>query len=260
MKPSADLIWRAGAEARHKARVASTKEAALAMAGGETPLAIILTAIDLHGVGGRLGVSGGATRRLLRGLGSSRWNAGDGAAYRAAAESAIAALAAELEPGWDGRITVSFPNAKTIALECAMDFAFVPVADVCAVDGGEEFLRATVGDKIVNPDKRGLFEPIGVAGPMVVWADNPGALEEAFDWLAIPEGVPLDLGSGVEWDPTRGIALPVCPWRAHVREIITISNDHDRELIQKSLEAAGLFLAPLVFGNRFMVIPQGEDL
>ncbi len=45
-----------------------------------------------------------------------------------------------------------------------------------------------------------------------------------------------------------------------MREVITIDSDRDREPIQKSLEAAGLFLAPLVLGNRYMIIPQGEDL
>lgn len=258
MRPSADLIWRAGAPARHQQRVERTKAAALEAAGGDTPLAIILLSLDLHGVGGKLGVSGGATRRLLHGgLGSGRWNAGDGAAYRAAAESALV----ELINNWAGDVTimVSFPDAKTVAVNSATDFAHVPVADICAANG-EEFLAAAAGDKLVTPGKRGVYDPIGVIGPVVVWADDPGRVGEAYDWLAVPWGIPLDLGNGVEWDPLNGIRLPVAPWRVHVREVITIDSDRDREPIQKSLEAAGLFLAPLVFGNRYMIIPQGEDL
>ena len=91
---------------RHESRIAATKAAALkycAMkpedvhATGLTGqrIAEILITLDLGGVGGDRGYSGGATRRMpwSSPLGSSRWHSGDGGAWRAAAEEAIAGAA-----------------------------------------------------------------------------------------------------------------------------------------------------------------------
>lgn len=91
---------------RHASRVSATMGAALQAASSVVPsyaagdpvyekrkqrLAEVLILLDLGGVGGRGGYSGGATRRMpwARGLGTSRWQAGDGSAWYAAAQDAV---------------------------------------------------------------------------------------------------------------------------------------------------------------------------
>jgi hypothetical protein len=156
---------------------------------------------------------------------------------------------------------MSFPDAKTVALSTATDFAHVPVADICAANG-EEFLAAAVGDKIVNPGKRGVYTPSGVVGPVVVWADDPGRVGEAYDWLSISWGVPLDLGGGVEWNPWNGIGLPVSPWRVHVRERFSLSLNGEYHRVADALESAGLCLfSPEGWGDdEYVILPAGEEL
>lgn len=100
-----ELLRKRTARDRHQARVAATLEAAVvAISGDCLPatywqwcLVAALLAIDLNGVGGPSGCGHaegtGATVRMrfFAGLGSSRWHARDGGAYRAATEEAIAA-------------------------------------------------------------------------------------------------------------------------------------------------------------------------
>jgi hypothetical protein len=101
--PAADLIIKAGAPARHEARVKATIAAAYAATttqvgkDGEfgrachaaSAAATILA--DMIGIGGELGLTGAATSRLpaFSGLGTGRKQAGDGAAYMAAASAAL---------------------------------------------------------------------------------------------------------------------------------------------------------------------------
>lgn len=105
------LIVSATAPARHQRRVEKTLAAAIrevllrwgpgrdveaAAAVTEVPRAAVaaVLALDLHGIGGPLGAGGDGrqTDRLLSELGSGRWHASDGPAYRAAAEAALAAV------------------------------------------------------------------------------------------------------------------------------------------------------------------------
>jgi hypothetical protein len=93
--PALELITHAGATFRHKSRVDDTLEAALEAAGNRCELtAAFMIAIDLGGIGGALGLSGESTVRapMFQGLGKGRWQASDGAAYRAAAEEALCRL------------------------------------------------------------------------------------------------------------------------------------------------------------------------
>lgn len=92
--------------ARHAGRVAATRAAALAAAGTAWSLADTLLWLDLAGIGGQRGYLGhtcgqGSTARMpwARALGSGRWQAADGLAYRAAATEARAALAEEFGLG-----------------------------------------------------------------------------------------------------------------------------------------------------------------
>ena len=82
------LIVRATAHKRHQCRVNATLEAVLAAAGGDEALAAQLLRLDLD------------TPRTGRfswaaGLGTGRWHANDGAAYRAAAEEAYKRLSGD---------------------------------------------------------------------------------------------------------------------------------------------------------------------
>ena len=93
------IIAAHGAE-RHASRVAATRAAARAWLERDESEASdreieILIHLDLGGVGGRGGYEGGATRRIpyAATLGSGRWHACDGAAWRAAAEAAISGSA-----------------------------------------------------------------------------------------------------------------------------------------------------------------------
>lgn len=86
---------KAGAPERHEARVQATLAAARACASAnnipdaETRGAALLLAADLMGIGGPRGIGGDGTTRLLPGLGASRWQANDGAAYQGAARDAL---------------------------------------------------------------------------------------------------------------------------------------------------------------------------
>lgn len=102
---SREAIRAATAPARHAARVQATRDVAIAeakrLAGdgyeGSAWAAAALLRLDLAGIGGECGLgweSGGATLRApcFRVLGSGRWRAADGEAYRAAAAAAADAL------------------------------------------------------------------------------------------------------------------------------------------------------------------------
>lgn len=94
------------APARHAWRVAETRRAAeaeiarigLSAPGDDMhePIVAALIALDLHGLGGRANCGGygsGTTRcTWARGLGSGRWQAGDGGAYHGAATHILACL------------------------------------------------------------------------------------------------------------------------------------------------------------------------
>ena len=113
-----------GAEAplRHRARVedtiAASEEAARALVGdwGETEikaLGAFLRLMDLVGTGGSLGLQGHGTTRMAwaRSLGKGRFQASDGAAWRAALESSLAWTPIE-------KIDVA---AKTLIIETNID-------------------------------------------------------------------------------------------------------------------------------------------
>lgn len=129
-----------GAAARHSARVLATLEAVFARLGVvrpeenvvlgdrpspyELPLDVLAQAwgllqLDLGGVGGPGGMGGpsGATSRMPWAslLGAGRWHAGDGAAYRAAAEEASIRLGhaiqfASLVVDIEGNLAVSYAS------------------------------------------------------------------------------------------------------------------------------------------------------
>lgn len=86
---------KAGAPARHEARVQATLAAARACAAAnnipsaENRGAALILAADLMGIGGPRGIGGDSTSRLLPALGKGRWQASDGAAYQGAACDAL---------------------------------------------------------------------------------------------------------------------------------------------------------------------------
>ena len=103
-----ELVLKCTAPARHMARVNATVAAAMAAADGSAPQAAILVASDLVGQGGQRGwgaLSAGwgmaqsARAPWAAGLGSGRWQAADGAAYRAAGQAAFLALAGGCQLG-----------------------------------------------------------------------------------------------------------------------------------------------------------------
>jgi len=92
--PALQLCVEAGASWRNNLRVEATLETALAAAGNRCRLtAAFLLTLDVRGVGGEMGL-GGASARMpwARGLGSGRWHATDGEAYKSAALQAIGRL------------------------------------------------------------------------------------------------------------------------------------------------------------------------
>ena len=100
-----EALRRLTAPARHAWRVQKTIAAAAATPGRPCRgMQAALIALDLHGTGGTAGCGAGASETSTlrapwaRGLGKGRWQAGDGRAWRAAAEEALCQLVtAELE-------------------------------------------------------------------------------------------------------------------------------------------------------------------
>jgi hypothetical protein len=71
----------------------------------ERRIVAALIMLDLHGIGGHGGYSGGASSRMTwarrAGLGKARWQASDGGAWRGAAEAAVYVLGFDPERGLD---------------------------------------------------------------------------------------------------------------------------------------------------------------
>ena len=113
------LALRATAHTRHTTRVWLTQSAALQSAADGDPLGLddrarwakawALVQLDLAGVGGPPGGPGAATRRMewAQSLGTARWHAADGGAWRAAALAA----AAEFERLLGGKPRLLAPEA-----------------------------------------------------------------------------------------------------------------------------------------------------
>lgn len=76
---------------RHRSRVEATITAAVEYAGTVEGAVLVLLA-ELIGIGGRYGVEGAATARILNTLGKGRWHASDGRVYYAAAHEAYNSL------------------------------------------------------------------------------------------------------------------------------------------------------------------------
>ena len=112
--PATELARRVTAPARHEARIAATIAAATDAACSAAAVgAAALILADLVGEGGPLGcgflLGTGRTARAgwAAGLGSGRWQAADGEAYRAAARAALSALA--VDGGYTLRLAAGGP-------------------------------------------------------------------------------------------------------------------------------------------------------
>ena len=104
-KEAVDELVAATACYRHARRVDATLDAALTGIMGWVDgtvvrtMALVRIFFDLHGVGGFRGLGGGRSARneLFAHLGTGRWQARDGGAWRGAAESAVGPLTVNID-------------------------------------------------------------------------------------------------------------------------------------------------------------------
>jgi hypothetical protein len=177
-----DLIVKAGAQARHGSRVDDTANAALAAADGCSLTAAFLLALDVHRIGGELGISGGSTTRYFVGLGKGRWHASDGPAYMAAAEQAIRRF--QTSTGTN-RWIVATATAAGVQIRWSdysgaenFDWEWFPVRGLCP------WIKAELGRAVLAT----LIEKTGDADfgrhqycRFIHWEDNPAALSIALE-------------------------------------------------------------------------------
>jgi len=118
-----ELLVKASAYQRHAARVQATLDAAVDAVGCFAPWAILL---DLHGTNGAFGSGGrgSASQRnpVFADLGKGRWQASDGAAYRAAARDAYYAITGRQPTISAFRETDD--NSLTLRLSCVESHVF----------------------------------------------------------------------------------------------------------------------------------------
>jgi len=172
---AASIIAQATGPARHAARVEATLAAATQwlLANSEHVdqsamphnLAWLLI-LELHGVGGPLNAGGkdASTSRILKSLGKGRWQASDGAAYRAAALAALTSVSTgriTLAPLENGSVQVSLGDdtdvvhatlepwfARSLAIRGILATAEETLADWSAHLGAEGMDVQLVGDPI----------------------------------------------------------------------------------------------------------------
>lgn len=198
MNPSENLLWRAGGPARHEKRVTATLAAADKLADGDVALAAFLQILDLHGVGGRLGCEGIATQRLLSGnLGSGRWQAGDGAAYRASAQEALRRrlpqLVGEFETYIIHTYSIRVVNPDLIAIDVDGLPFYIRLSDVVAVTGelGEAFILSFLARQVAANNRYQIGESLqSRSGYRIAWDcdQDPELVAAAYDWWAVEEG------------------------------------------------------------------------